>query len=76
MIRKLIVLALAVIGLAAILYFGWDWIQAGLDNLKNKATEYYDEIKEVPTKIGDITQDLKKLGPSASPSDPGPSASK
>jgi len=66
MIRKLIVLTLAIIGIAAILYFGWDWITAGLNNLKDKAVEYYDEIKEVPQKIDKITDNLKNPSPTPS----------
>ncbi len=59
MIRKLIIVALAIIGIAAILYFGTDWLKSGFENLKNKATEYYDDIKEVPQKIDEITNTLK-----------------
>jgi len=56
MIRKLIITALAVIGIAAIIYFGFDWIEAGLNNLKDKAIQGYEEIKkEVPKKINEIT---------------------
>ena len=59
MIRKLIVIVLAIIGISAILYFGTDWIQAGLSNLQSKATQYYQDIQKVPEKINDITNKIK-----------------
>ena len=55
MIRKLFIIILAVIGIAAILYFGTGWIQDGLDNLKEKAQQGYDQIKDVPGKLNEIT---------------------
>lgn len=60
MIRKLIIVVLAIIGIAALLYFGIDWIEAGLGNLKDKAAEYYEDLKEVPEKIDEITDNIKK----------------
>lgn len=33
MIKNFILIALAIIGVAAILYFGWDWIQPGITYL-------------------------------------------
>jgi hypothetical protein len=62
MIRKLIVLTLAVIGLAAILYFGIGWIETGLDNLKQKAEQGYNQIKDVREKIDEITDFVKPSG--------------
>lgn len=31
--KSLIITLLAVIGVAAIMYFGWDWISAGIQSL-------------------------------------------
>lgn len=59
MIRKLIIIALAIIGIAALVYFGIDWIESGLNSLKNKAIQGYEEIKDLPQKINEITNTAK-----------------
>jgi len=59
MIRKLIIIALAIIGIAALVYFGIDWIESGFNSLKDKAIQGYEEIKDLPQKINDITNTVK-----------------
>jgi len=64
MIRKLIIIILAIIGIAALLYFGIDWIKDGFGTIKDKASEYYEDLKEVPTKINELTGNFKSPAPS------------
>ncbi len=59
MIRKLIIIILALIGIAALVYFGFDWLKEGFSSVKDQAGRAYEDIKEIPQKINDLTSPSK-----------------
>ncbi|MEZ4358237.1 MAG: hypothetical protein R2876_06415 [Eubacteriales bacterium] len=42
--KNLIITLLAVIGVAAIMYFGWDWISAGIQSLFDSVKGFFSSL--------------------------------